>query len=523
MNNRYTAKNSLALFSLLILLLLGLTACSQHPAEEEENGKDDHAGCDHAKIQDEPHQGQEHEDHAENKKEACDEGCGGHEEEKHAVHEEEGHTEHKKEGCSEDCAGHEEENHAEHEEEGHAGHGHEGHGHGESADLDKTVEELFAASCEHNIKTHTCEECRYEVGVVKVPPDIIKQGLVKLEKVQLRDFNSEVELTGEVSFDERKIAHLSPRVSGVVSRVAVDLGDTVKAGQMLVELESVDLAEGQAEYLEALAEKRLAQTALKRQQSLRDQNITSEREFLEVQRAFESAGIRANSSRQKLLRLGISEAGIGTLRRNGQSAATGKVSVNASFAGDVLKLHAVRGERIEPGAEMVFIGDTTSLWVWVDLYESQLAEVKTAMNRGNLPVSIGVRAYPGERFSGKVDFVDRVMDEHTRTVKARVTLENPEDKLKPGMFAHVRLGLDASGGRPSVPETAVLSDEGMDFVFVHHDGDYFIRRRVSKGGSAGGYLEILDGLEANQLVAVAGVFLLKSDVLRSKMGEGCAH
>ena len=74
-----------------------------------------------------------------------------------------------------------------------------------------------------------------------------------------------------------------------------------------------------------------------------------------------------------------------------------------------------------------------------------------------------------------------------------------------------------------MPETAVLSDEGMDFVFVHHDGDYFIRRRVSKGGSAGGYLEILDGLEANQLVAVAGVFLLKSDVLRSKMGEGCAH
>lgn len=467
---------------LLFLLVFGLSACDRPAIGQETSAQDEHAGHGHEKT---------------------------------TV------TTKENSRCApgEDCDDHEDENGE------HPGESHEGHDHGEAeeSDLDKPIEELFAASCEHDLKTHACDECRYEVGVVKVPQRLIEEGLVSIQEATKRDFDSEIPLTGEIRFDDRKVATLTPRVSGIVSRVSVDLGDAVKSGQTLVELESVELAEAQSAYLEALANKRLAQKSFVRQQSLREQNITSEREFLEAERDFESADIQASSARQKLLRLGMSDSGVKHLVRQGQSGATGTVSVTAPFPGNVLELHASLGERIEPGHAMLRISDTRSLWVWVDLYEAQLANVKRAMNGDGLPITLTVPAYGEDAFSGRLDFVGQVMDEGTRTVKARVTIENPNGKLKPGMFARVRLGLDPTKGAVAVPMSSVLSDEDRDFVFVHYKDDYFVRRPVTKGRTLDGYVELLDGVEPDRRIAVAGAFLLKSDVLRSKMGEGCAH
>ncbi len=457
---------------------------------------------------------------------ACDQHTG--EQDDHADHEHEDRDVHDKHDeqaghVQKDCEHDLHNTHDEHEDEHEDHDEHDAHDHGAGEDLNKSVEELFAAECEHDVKTHACDECRYEVGVVKVAQNLIEQGLVKVRKVENRNFDTEIALTGEIAFDERKVVHLSPRVSGIVTRVSVDLGQSVKTGQKLVVLESIELAEAQAAYLEALAETQLAQKTFQRQQTLRKRNITSEREFLETEQSFEAAKIRSNAARQKLLRLGLSSSTINRLERGGLSAATGTLTVSAPFAGEVLQLQAARGEQIDPGAEMLLLGDTRSLWVWVNLYESQLSQVKQALDENGIPVTVSVRSYPNETFSGRLNFVGRVMDEHTRTVKARVGIDNSDGKLKPGMFAKVSLGLDAARGKPAIPETAVLSDEGRDFVFVHHEDDYFIRRPVTKGRTSNGWVELIDGVDPGRTVAVAGVFLLKSDVLRSKMGEGCAH
>ena len=479
-NNNLKALTNIIFSSLLLLLVFGISACDRPVVGKEAPDTDEHDGHGHGKTSVRPKTDSR-----------CTPGV--------------------------DCDAQEEEHGA------HRGESHEGHGHEEESDLDKTVEELFAASCEHGMKTHACDECRYEVGVVKVPQGLIEQGLIKIQKVTKRDFDSEITLTGEIRFDDRKVATLTPRVSGIVSRVFVDMGEALKPGQTLVELESVELAEVQSAYLETLANKHLARKAFERQQSLREQNITSEREFLEAERDFESADIQASSARQKLLRLGMSDSSVERLVRHGQSGATGKINITAPFQGNVLGLHASIGERIEPGRAMLQVGDTRSLWVWVDLYEAQLANVKRAMNGEGLPISLTVPAYGDETFSGRMDFVGQVMDEQTRTVKARVNIENPDGKLKPGMFARVRLGLDPTNGAAAAPVASVLSDEDRDFVFVHVKDDYFVRRSVTKGRALNGYLELLAGVEPGQIVAVAGAFLLKSDVLRSKMGEGCAH
>jgi cobalt-zinc-cadmium efflux system membrane fusion protein len=409
-----------------------------------------------------------------------------------------------------------------HETDSHAGHdGHEGHG--GISDLDRPLEELFAAHCEHDLATHACDECRYEVGVAAVPEGLLEAGLVETSTATRRRFAADIELTGEIRFDETRIAHLGPSMPGIVREVRIDLGQAVEAGAPLIEIDSPELAEAEAGYLSAVAELRLAERTLTRQEELRTAGISSEREYLEAQQSHEAARIRSNSERQKLLRFGLSEAEISDLEAGGISAATGRHLLRAPFDGEALLLHAVRGERVDLGSELILFGDTSSLWVWVDLYESHLDAVARAQAERGLPARVAVRAYPGEVFEGQVDFVGRTMDETTRTVKARVTLDNPDGRLRPGMFATVRLAVGDDGEGIAVPESAVLSDENRDFVFVRHDSEYFVRRPVERGRRGDGWVEIVSGVVPGQTVATTGSFLLKSDVLRSKMGEGCAH
>jgi membrane fusion protein, heavy metal efflux system len=196
--------------------------------------------------------------------------------------------------------------------------------------------------------------------------------------------------------------------------------------------------------------------------------------------------------------------------------------VRAPLAGTVLFVHVTLGELAEPGKDAILIADVSNLWVWGDLYEKQMEEVSAAWRTGTLTATVTVDAYPTEVFSGTVDFVGATMEESSRTVKIRISLANPGGKLRPGMFAKVCLYPQGAVETLAVPLVSVLSDEGRDFVFVHHDGDYYIRRPVTKGRVMGDLVEILSGLQSGQEVVNTGAFLLKSDVLRSKMGAGCA-
>ena len=125
-------------------------------------------------------------------------------------------------------------------------------------------------------------------------------------------------------------------------------------------------------------------------------------------------------------------------------------------------------------------------------------------------------------FNGRLDTVAGRMSETTRTAKARFSVANTEGLLKPGMFVSVRLLLPAKGETIVVPKVAVLADAGRTFVFTHKEGDYWVRRPVTLGARFDGMVEIASGITAEQRIITDGSFLLKSDVLRSKMGAGCA-
>jgi cobalt-zinc-cadmium efflux system membrane fusion protein len=184
-------------------------------------------------------------------------------------------------------------------------------------------------------------------------------------------------------------------------------------------------------------------------------------------------------------------------------------------------MHAVPGELVRPDEAILTVGDLSDLWIWADLYEDQLGRV-LAHEKARLRAGVAVKAFPGELFPGAVDFVAPTMDEKTRTVKVRIAVKNPGGKLRAGMFAAVQLYLPGVEEGLTLPRAAVLSDEGRAFVFVQQQGEFFMRRPVEVGRSGLDWVEITRGLAGGETVAADGAFLLKSDVLRSKMGAGCA-
>jgi cobalt-zinc-cadmium efflux system membrane fusion protein len=143
---------------------------------------------------------------------------------------------------------------------------HGGHGGGadKKSDLDQPVETLLAQSCEHRKKTFECEECRYSVGVARVPRAMLEDGLVKTAVAARRKLEAPLALTGEIRFDERRVTHLAPSTEARVRAVRVTLGQRVRAGEALVELESVGLGEAQSQYLEARGALELASRAAER-------------------------------------------------------------------------------------------------------------------------------------------------------------------------------------------------------------------------------------------------------------------
>ncbi|MBI5017833.1 MAG: efflux RND transporter periplasmic adaptor subunit [Deltaproteobacteria bacterium] len=408
-------------------------------------------------------------------------------------------------------------------EDGHGeGHEEEGGEHGaEVSDLDRSVEELWAGTCEHDILHYTCDECRYELGAVKLSSELIsakgKPGVVSATKVQTRSFSEAHPLTGEVQLSEGRTIHVTSPLGGVVKRTLAGIGRFVAAGDVLFELDSHDVADAKAEYLKGIAALAHARKTADREATLFAKKISAEVDVQEAEARRTEAEIEATNARSRLLRFGLSAGEVNDLGRPGADP-RGLLVVRAPRSGTVLEGHANSGEYVDAGKDLFVVSDLSEVWVWANLREADLAVLARA---GGRPVA-EVQGPDGRTYRGKVDIVSGTVSEATRTAKARVVLSNPVGSLRPGMFVKVQLLLPGGKNVLAVPKVAVLADEGRPFVFVHVDGDYWVRRPVTLGERSGDVVEIREGLTLGQTIIADGSFLLKSDVLRKKMGAGCA-
>jgi cobalt-zinc-cadmium efflux system membrane fusion protein len=416
-------------------------------------------------------------------------------------------------------------------EEGHEQHGEDdGHSHGRGATgtPSASIEERVSAKCEHDIPTYQCAECRYEVGVVKVDASLMKRadggGLVRTQTVTMTKVAVALPTTGEVALNENAAVHISPRIAGIIDAVSADIGARVEAGDTLLTLASVELGRALVDYERNQTLSKLSEKILVRETKLREQKVGSEQDMIEAQMVFEQHRTDLKASEQTLHVLGLTEEDLAGMRATSHGLGSGRLPVRAPVAGTIIEKHAVAGEMAEPGKALMLLADLATVWVWANVHSRDLARLLAAEKRGSVAVEIAVAAFPDRPFKGVLDYVGATMNEETRTVKVRATVANPDLALRPGMFCDVSIAIGNGQAEEvlAAPRAAVMSDEGKSFLFKHWKDDFFVRQDVRKGREFFGMVEIREGLKDSDTVAVEGAFLLKSDVLREKMGAGCA-
>ena len=399
-----------------------------------------------------------------------------------------------------------------------------GHGH---AAAPKTADELFTAQCEHKIPQYTCDECRYELGLVKIDPSLVRsaenaKGLLTFEPVQKRVAQTLLPMNGEIALNASALTHVSPRVPGTVRTIHVDLGRQVKKGDVLFEIESPELGLAVGAYRKNKALAALALKNLEREKALVAQKLSPEADAVEAQMKYDEYRIELESAANALRVMGLDDAAVAALTADGATGKGARLPVLAPLSGTVIEKHLDPGETVETGKDVLTIADLSSVWVWMSVYERDLARLLAVAKKGPTRVQVSTLAFADMTFEGVIDLVGSEVDEGDRTVKVRATLKNPDALLRPGMFCEANAVFETQEKVVAVPKGALLADEGKQFVFRLIRDGFVLRTDVAVGRTFADSVEITGGLAEGEKIVTEGAFVCKSDVLRAKMGAGCA-
>lgn len=392
--------------------------------------------------------------------------------------------------------------------EGHAAD--DGHGHGEAKAHTETKDGVVMCS-EHGVPEAQCAVCKPDLAAKLKPGESMKVRLPSTNSTSIVGVQTATPETGaiadgiecvaEVSFNQNKLAQIAAPVSGIIQSVDVDLGTKVEEKQTVAKIWSAAIAE-------AVAKAVLSHQTLDRERKLRADRVTSEAALQEAEAAHRSAC-------QQLRTLGFTEEQIEDLSQKPQEQVL--MEVRAPFAGEISERMAVRGALVDAGKPLFTLVDHSTVWAMLQVPEATLARVKTGQ-----AVELRVDSLPGKVFTGKLTWIGPAVDERTRMARARAEFANPERLLKDKMFATARILTRQTEGAMLVPPSAIQHVEGKPFVFVKLGEDLFDARAVKLGASFNGRQEVLAGLKLQEEIAVTRAFALKSAMLMSRLGAGCA-
>jgi cobalt-zinc-cadmium efflux system membrane fusion protein len=310
-----------------------------------------------------------------------------------------------------------------------------------------------------------------------------------------------VECVAQISFNQNKLAQITVPVSGIVQSVEADLGTKVEEKQTVARIWSASIAE-------AVAKAVLSHQTLDRERKLRADRVTS-------QSALEEAEASHRGACQQLRTLGFTEAQIDELEKKPHEQVL--MEVRAPFAGEIVERTAVRGALVEAGKPLFTLVDHSTVWAMLQVPEATLGRLQVGQ-----AVELRVDSLPGKVFAGKLTWISPAVDERTRMTRARAEFGNPDGLLKDKMFAAARILTRKTERAMLVPRPAVQYLDGRPFVFVKLAEDLFDARAVSLGAKSDERLEVLAGLQPQEQVAVSHAFAVKSAMLMSRLGAGCA-
>ena len=319
---------------------------------------------------------------------------------------------------------------------------------------------------------------------------------ITLAPATSREVADELKAPGEVKADAYSTVLVSPRVESQVLARKAKLGDVVKAGQPLVELSSVDVAETQGALI-------VAEQDWQRIAALGPQAVSARR--------YNEAKVQRDQARAKLRAYGLSDGQINALLRAGSAKADGSYDLLAPTGGRLTTDDFLVGERIPPGRTLFTLVKEDTVWVEAQLSPAGAEKVKVGgaarivAESATLPGTVVQRSHQ--------------TDERTRTAPVRVEVDNRKDLLHPGQLVEVRLAVGGRSPQLMVPTEALVLLQNQPTVFVATGQGHFEPTPVATGDTRAGWVEIKEGLKPGTTYVRQGAFALKARLLRSQLGE----
>ncbi len=339
---------------------------------------------------------------------------------------------------------------------------------------------------------------------VRVSPAFLQNFAVRTVKAERGSIPVEIRTVGSLRFNEKGIVTVNTKYAGWLEKAHINyVGETVEKGRPLFEVYSPELVTAQKEYLAA------ADYVERISGGGRPDAVERARDLLAA-------------AEERLRWWDVSAGEVAELRRSGSVTRTLKVLAPASGVVIEKMGDSLEGMRLTPGMTVFKIADLATIWADVEIFEDQMRYVHLGQT-----AQITADAYPGSRWSGKLIYLDPVVDQKTRTLRASVEIANRDGRLRPEMFVNVDIRPVAAAGVVTVPAEVVLHTGRRSLVVVQPEPGLFEPREVELGAAGEGRQEIRSGLEAGETVVASSQFLIDSESsLReavNKMTAGHQH
>ena len=340
-------------------------------------------------------------------------------------------------------------------------------------------------------------------------PEQQQKAGIQISKAGSATIRQSVIAPGKIVINNDQIAHVIPRVSGVVREVGKSTGDRVKTGELLAVIESMEIADASASYFSAEARKKLLEASFKRKELLWKEEIISKQAYQESLEALALAEVEERSALQKLIALDMP---IARLKQpvSRQNQKLSRYEIRAPFSGQIMERDIVLGEATQPNVPVFVLANLDTVWVELNVYPKDLDRIRVGQQVRVITANKSAQA--------KIIYVRPVVSEESRATVVRALLANQEQHWQPGLFVSGEILADQTDAPVVVAHDALMNIHNRDVVFVQ-DGDNFIVRQVITGARDSHWVEVLQGLQANEAYVSAGAFVLKSELEKNQFAE----
>jgi cobalt-zinc-cadmium efflux system membrane fusion protein len=379
--------------------------------------------------------------------------------------------------------------------------------------------EKLCDACLTDVSNADQAKCRQPLPLVRFNgKDLAKKVGIGLTEARQSKCSHTMTANAEIAYDANRYADITPRVAGFLKTVVADLGEKVRKGDVLAIVDSPEISSAKAQYLNAQAQVTLAQVTYDRSKPLARAGTIPGKTELETLTDLTRAKAVLLEAKQRLKNYGFEDAALEAIVKTEDTDS--KLNIVAPIDGIVVERHAVNGEYVEPNTQIFAVTDISTMWLWINVYQADIANVKIGQKVVYRPTIDGSDEVPGT-----LNWIGAEVDPKTRTVRARASLENPQGKLRANQFGTVRILVEDEHDAIIIPRQSVQTNEGADVVFLPQGepGVFRPQRILTKRTDSPNEIEVVWGLKPGESIVSDGSFWLKTEIMKGAIGAGCAH